>query len=152
MPAPELVPQVASDFDRLVGAALLILLGAFVARLPDLDLRLGITHRGVTHSLVAAAFVTAVVASVAGLVLPAAALELAAVTGAAYASHLVADSVNPTPVAILWPLPRYRPRWLPAARESSLAGRAVEAVVWVVILGLVAWRIRMGLGVSTLGR
>lgn len=132
-----------SGFGHLVAAGLLVLLAAFVAGLPDLDLRLGLRHRRVTHSLVAAATVTLFVGSVAGaLMTTPAALELALATGAAYLSHLAADSVNPMPVAILWPLRPYRPAWLPSVREDSLAGRAVEWVVLIGVAGLVAWQVR----------
>lgn len=119
----------------------LVLLGVFFARLPDIDLRLGLPHRGVTHSILAAACVSFGVGSLVQLLMPAAAFELAAVTGAAYLSHMAADGINPTPEAVFWPLPRYRPRWLPSVREDSFAGRASEAVIWVLILGVIGWRV-----------
>lgn len=130
-----------SALSLLVGGAVLVLLGAFVARVPDLDLRLRLKHRGVTHSLLATVVAGAVVYTAVQLWMPAAALELGLVTAAAFLSHLIADCVNPTPVALLWPLPAYRPGWLPAAREKSLPGKAVEGIVWVLILGLVAGRV-----------
>lgn len=142
VPFPALLQaHIGSLLGLLVGGAALVLLGAFVARVPDLDLQLRLKHRGITHSLLATVFAGAVVYAAVQLWMPAAALELGLVTGAAYLSHLVADSVNPTPLALLWPLPAYRPGWLPSVREKSLPGRAVEGIVWVLILGVVAGRV-----------
>lgn len=133
---------VSYNLGLVLGGALLVLLGAFVARLPDIDLRVGLPHRGMTHSTAAAAAATMIAALVTAAWIPPAALDVAAVTGAAYVSHLAADAVNPMPQALFWPLPgRYRPRWLPAAREASLQGRAIEGLVTLAILGMIGWRV-----------
>jgi membrane-bound metal-dependent hydrolase YbcI (DUF457 family) len=133
--------HVAGLIGLLIGGAALVLLGAFVARVPDLDLQLRLPHRGVTHSLVAAAAVTALIGVLVSSLKPSGAVVMAVVTGAAYLSHLAADGFNPMPEAVFWPMPRYRPRWLPSVREDSLAGRAVEGIVWMAILGGIAWRV-----------
>ncbi|MGH7919888.1 MAG: metal-dependent hydrolase, partial [Candidatus Dormibacteraceae bacterium] len=93
-------------------------------------------------SILALAVVTVAAGLATAAWAPQAALEVAAVVGAAYLSHLLADSVNPTPLALLWPWPGcIRPSWLPAVIEDSWRGRAVEAVVTVAIVGLVGWRL-----------
>ncbi|MGH7920968.1 MAG: metal-dependent hydrolase [Candidatus Dormibacteraceae bacterium] len=129
------------DAGTVLGAISLVVLGAFVARIPDWDLRVGLPHRGPSHSAIAVVASTVIAALLTIAIVPAAAVDVAAVTGASWLSHLVADSINPTPQALLWPWPgRQRPDWLPAVRESSPPGRLVEAVVVLAIVGVVGWR------------
>jgi hypothetical protein len=122
-----------------------VVAGAVVARLPDLDLKLGLPHRGPTHSLAAA--VAAAVAAGARVrqVWPGWALAAVLVVLVAWLSHLAADLINPTPMALLWPLwwGRLRPGFLPAASEASLGGRIVELATLAAVVGLagpVVWQ------------
>ncbi len=101
-----------------------------MAHIPDWDLRLHLPHRGATHSFVAAGLIAAVIGLAVHAVLPVWAVPAALLVVAAYGSHLTADLVNPSPMALIWPYPRtIRPRWLPAVREDSLGGRCVELIV-----------------------
>ncbi|MGH3264675.1 MAG: metal-dependent hydrolase [Trebonia sp.] len=141
-----LSPGWLHDAGSVLGGIFLVVLGAFAARLPDVDLRVGLLHRGATHSLAALAAATVVASLVTVAVVPAAAVDAAAVVGAAYLSHLMADLTNPTPMALGWPYSkRIRPHWLPAVREASLWGRVVEAMVVLAIVGAVAWRLLQAL-------
>ncbi|MDQ6771397.1 MAG: metal-dependent hydrolase [Candidatus Dormibacteraeota bacterium] len=113
--------------------------GAIIARLPDWDLRLGIPHRGPTHSFAAGAVVSGAVGLGIHALLPAGTLAAVGVTLAAWLSHLAADLANPSPMALLWPFRRrrLRPHWLPAVVQASLAGRAVELVTVLALVFLV---------------
>ncbi|HZU15043.1 MAG TPA: metal-dependent hydrolase [Candidatus Dormibacteraeota bacterium] len=123
-----------------------VVAGAVVARLPDLDLKLGLPHRGPTHSLAAAAVAAAVAAGVrVRQVWPGWALAAVLVVLVVWLSHLAADLVNPTPMALLWPLwwGRLRPGFLPAVREASLTGRVLELATLAAAVGLagpVVWQ------------
>jgi hypothetical protein len=144
VPLPYVItPHVVWPIVSLIGGAVLILLGAFVARVPDLDLRVGLPHRGVTHSLVAAAVATALVCGLVSALMPQDAVVVAAVTGCAYLSHLAADGFNPMPQAVLWPMPRYRPRWLPSVREDSLSAQTDREVQRLAALAA-AWAVARG--------
>lgn len=123
-----------------------IALGVAAAELPDWDLRLGIPHRGPTHSLFAGTLVTLAAAVAAHAVLPAVVVLVVVIVGLALASHLLADLTNPTPMALLWPIlrRRLRPRWLPFAREDSWKGHLVEAVAitcvaLLILPGVLEW-------------
>ena len=86
------------------------------ANAPDLDFLPGLAvgdptvfHRGATHTVVAAALVTAVVLAVARRWRVARAGRVAAVAGLAYVSHLVVDwmtvdAVAPAGIRLLWPV------------------------------------------------
>ncbi|MDQ6771645.1 MAG: metal-dependent hydrolase, partial [Candidatus Dormibacteraeota bacterium] len=122
-------------------AILCAVAGALIARLPDWDLRLGIPHRGPTHSLAAAAVVAGGVGLGIHALVPAGTLAAVGVVLAAWLSHLAADLANPSPMALLWPFRRrrVRPRWLPAVVQASLAGRAVEGATVLALVLLVVW-------------
>lgn len=73
--APVVLPAavdvgVSYNLGLVLGGALLVLLGAFVARLPDIDLRVGLPHRGMTHSTAAAAAATMIAALVTAAWIP----------------------------------------------------------------------------------
>jgi inner membrane protein len=63
--------------------------------LPDIDLKLGIKHRGITHSLAALSIGTAVM----GAFLTPAALPFFV----GYGMHILADSLTVTGVQLFWP-------------------------------------------------
>ncbi|MDQ6795058.1 MAG: metal-dependent hydrolase [Chloroflexota bacterium] len=118
----------------------LAIAGSVVAHIPDWDLRLHLPHRGPTHSLATAGLVAAVIGLAVDAVLPAWAVSAVLLVLAAYLSHLAADLVNPTPMALLWPYRRRaRRRWLPAVREGTVSGRVVEVGVVLAVV-VVAFR------------
>lgn len=109
-----------------------------LSRVPDLDLRVpGISHRGVTHTLlfallVGAAFAGAVVvlAGAGSDPLPAAELW----TNAAFAfgvgafgilAHLAADALTPAGVPLLWPL---------SSHSYSVSLTTADSTVWNYLL------------------
>ena len=120
-------------------------------------------HRGETHSVGAAGIAAVLVGCVSRWLLGALltwlarhggpalapglawgmALAIAVAVLVGYLSHLVADMANPSPQMLWWPLSRrmIHPRWLPAVREASAAGRWVErgAVLVAVIGALALW-------------
>ena len=115
------------------GAASLAALSAAVvlamATVPDVDHRLpGVSHRGVTHTLL---FAVAVGAAFAGSVVVAGdALALSSPLAAGYAfflgtlsvlAHLLADVLTPMGVALLWPL---------SDRRFSVNLTRADSVVW----------------------
>lgn len=121
-------------------------LGMLAAQLPDWDLRLGIPHRGPTHSVVVALALTLLVTIATYALLLSAFVLVVVVVGLALASHLLADLTNRTPMALLWPIRRgrIRPKWLPAVREGTLEGAAVEATAIfafgsLALVGILSW-------------
>ncbi len=66
---------------------------------------------------------------------------IAATVLVGYLSHLIADMANPSPQMLLWPFSRrmVHPKWAPAIREASSAGRWIEhGAALVAILAAVA--------------
>lgn len=60
-----------------------------------------------------------------------------------YLNHLVADTANPSPQMLWWPLSRrmVHPRWAPAIPEASPRGQWLErgAALPSIILAMVLW-------------
>jgi hypothetical protein len=95
----------ADLIDRRPSPTRLVVTGAVVATLPDLDLIVTRYHRSATHSLVAVLIVLIIAAAVTGRVNR---WRVALVCAAAYASHLLldwmaADSLAPFGVQLFWP-------------------------------------------------
>jgi len=135
----------------------LTLLGAglFGALLPDLDhsqsllgRRLRIvstplgwftTHRGVTHTIVAALLVLLI----GWYFLP---HMIAIGLALGYASHLAGDMLTYTGLKVLWPLYRGKVYLMPRGLRLSTGGR-VEALLALVIALAVVWQIAVYTGV-----
>jgi membrane-bound metal-dependent hydrolase YbcI (DUF457 family) len=86
----------------------LTLVCAGLAAVPDADLLVSGLHRTVTHSVLAAGLVTILAAGVTGWVTGRIRWGVAAVCGAAYASHLLLDWLGadpnlPSGIQLLWP-------------------------------------------------
>jgi len=86
----------------------LLILCIALAVVPDLDLIYHLIHRTVTHSFVAAAFVTIVIAAVTGWVTGRIDWRVTFVCGSAYLSHIALDWLGqdlnrPRGIQMLWP-------------------------------------------------
>ena len=101
--------------------------------LPDADLLLPITHRTATHSLTAACVTFIVAAAVTGKVTR---WRTAALTAAAYASHLLldwlgADNYPPRGFQLLWP---WSDRWfisdLDVFRQTARQHFLTAPIIW----------------------
>lgn len=91
----------ASQRDPLLSGILLALVTETAALLPDLDIRLHLKHRGITHSLLALILITGLV----WVLDHTRALPVAL----GYGSHLLLDALTVWGVPILYPLKkRYR--------------------------------------------
>lgn len=121
--------------------------GMFSALLPDIDhpgselgryIHLPLDHRGPMHSLFVAGLWVFIAGVTSYVLVPRLTLAAAVVAALGFLSHLAADSINPSPMALFWPVVRekVRPDWLPAVSQRSLAGKLVESGVWVAILGI----------------
>ena len=109
----------------------------WVVRLP-LRLLILLGHRGLTHSLVAAAAVTAASFALASLVVPSVAHEVAAGIAIGYLAHVAADACTPGGVALWAPLSRRR-RWLLPKPARIPTGSLRElAVATLLLAGSVA--------------
>lgn len=115
----------------LIGAAVV------ASTLPDADLKLGIPHRGPTHTPLACALVVALVAVAAGLTVPELAPALAAGALIGYVMHLVADGLTkhgvPHP---LWPLVRRDIHLAPRGLRFLTGGAAERVLALAVVAGL----------------
>lgn len=115
----------------LIGAAWV------ASTLPDADLKLGIPHRGPTHTPLACASVVAVVAVAAGLTVPALAPAIAGGALIGYAMHLIADGLTkhgvPHP---LWPLIRRDIHLAPRGLRFLTGGAAERALALAVVVAL----------------
>ena len=69
---------------------------ALAGVLPDIDMRIGIKHRGLTHSLIALALIVLLAAQLAP--------ELATAAAIGYGSHLALDMLTPWGIPLLYPL------------------------------------------------
>ena len=120
----------SGDLRLALGLAVVAGFGALV---PDFDLRVGLPHRGVTHSLLALGLVALLAFH--GLPLL---VALALVGG--YGSHLVLDSLTVSGVPLLWPL-RFRfklARFVTGHLGDRLLGACLSlCAVWLVVRGLV---------------
>jgi inner membrane protein len=134
------------------GLAVLGGAGAVVfSRAPDYDLRVpGISHRGVTHTLLFLAVVTAALVG-AGVAVaeqfgtdPLLMGGLGAIVGVvAIGSHLLADALTPSGVPLLWPLSsrRYSVGLATASNPIANYGLLALGVGATVALGYVAGRV-----------
>lgn len=95
-------------------------LAVFGALMPDYDLRLGLKHRGITHTLLALALLW--LASYAALPYP-----LAWALPAGYASHLAADMLTPVGVPLFGPL-----NWNAIRFARVRTGGALDALLGAV--------------------
>lgn len=140
----------------LEGAASLAALSAAVvlamATVPDLDLRIpGVSHRGVTHTLLFAVAVGAAFAG--GVAVAGDALSLSSSLAAAgYAfflgtlsilAHLLADVLTPMGVALLWPLSDRRFSVNLTRADSALWNHALLALGVFVATGTVVLAVRL---------
>jgi len=126
-------PFAAAELHRsAIAGGVLFVAGIMAATAPDLDLRLGLPHRGITHSL-GAAMVAALLVLLTGtwVHFPAAPL-LALVVFLAWISHIAADLTNRMPVAVLWPL-KWGPFWW-GVPQASLFSVVEETAIWVLVL------------------
>jgi membrane-bound metal-dependent hydrolase YbcI (DUF457 family) len=124
------VPRRVSKFARSLLPRRQRRLIPLLPRIPHIHLG---EHRGPTHMLVAGAGVALFTFGLDLAVSPTLAWVFALVIFAAYATHLVADIPNYTPMryfwwplTIWWPQLAERPRWLPAVYLNSWRGRLVE--------------------------
>lgn len=116
-------------------AGILLIAGVIAGTAPDADLRLGLRHRGLTHSLWAAAVMGLLILVAGRLAHLAAAPVLALVVSLAWVSHIAADLTNRTSVGVLWPR-----RWGPyrfGVREGSMVSLAEEWCVRLLVVALV---------------
>jgi len=97
---------------------------SLAARLPDVDIRLKLKHRSMTHSLIALALVLLVCWYVA----PVSVIYV----GGGYISHLLADALTPYGVPLLYPL-RWRFR-LARFRTGGRVDQLVGVLAALVIL------------------
>jgi len=113
----------------------------WVARLP-LRLLILLGHRGLTHSLLATAAVTAVCFALASLVVPSMAEAIAAGVAIGYLAHVAADACTPGGVPLLAPLSGRRRHLLPrpariptgSLRELAVAGARTVGTVAAALL------------------
>jgi inner membrane protein len=82
--------------DTFVPGMVIALSTELAALLPDLDLKLGLKHRGVTHSLPALAFITVLALWVER--------RLALPVAIGYSSHLFLDMLTVYGIPLLWPV------------------------------------------------
>jgi len=134
---------------------------AALAAAPDLDLLLSGAHRMFTHSIVAVVAVTIVAAGVTGLVTGRIRWRVAAVCGAAYASHLLldwltSDASAPYGLQLFWP---FSDRWdiSPVSVFRGLERRRIfsaasmrqnvlavgQEIVILVPVAFAAWSVRV---------
>jgi len=126
-------PFAAAELHRSpIAGGILVVAGVMAATAPDLDLRFGLPHRGITHSLQAATVVGLLVLMAGTWVHFAAAPLVALVVFLAWISHIAADLTNRMPVAVLWPL-KWGPFWW-GVPQASLFSVVEETTVWVLVL------------------
>ncbi|MCA1560849.1 MAG: metal-dependent hydrolase [Acidobacteria bacterium] len=124
--------------------------------LPDLDLIVG-THRGLTHSIVAAVAVGFAVAAIASTARASAPWKFGAAAGAAWASHVLldwlgSDTSAPIGVMALWPFSHAyfesglhvfmavsRRYWLPEFVGHNLRALGREVVVLGPLVAAIRW-------------
>lgn len=124
--------------------------------LPDLDLIVG-SHRGPTHSLIAAVVVGLAVAAFASRACASAPWRLGATAGAAWASHVLldwlgSDTSAPIGVMALWPFSRAyfesglhlfmavsRRYWLPEFFGHNVRALARELAVLLPVVAAIGW-------------
>jgi inner membrane protein len=107
------------------------------ARLP-LRLLILLGHRGLTHSLVAVAGVTAAAFALASLVAPDWADEIALGVGLGVLSHVLTDACTPSGVPLLAPLSGRRYHLLPRPARIPTGSLRELAVAAALIAGTVA--------------
>jgi inner membrane protein len=113
---------------------------AALGRLARLPLRLLILlgHRGLTHSLVAVAGVTAAAVAHASLVAPGWADEVALGGGLGVLSHVLTDACTPSGVPLLAPLSSRRHHLLPRPARIPTGSLRELAVAAALMAGTVA--------------
>lgn len=112
----------------IVSAALLGLLTQACAVLPDIDIKLKLKHRGVTHSLLALLLISLGAQHVAPLLVP--------YVASGYGSHLLLDFLTVWGIPILWPLQkRFRLMRISTGGkiDSLLAVGALCATLYCVV-------------------
>lgn len=111
-----------------------------VGRLARLPLRLLILlgHRGLTHSLLATATVTAAAFALASAVVPSLAHEVAAGIAIGYLAHVAADACTPGGVPLLAPLSKRRRHLLPRPARIPTGSLRELAVAAALTAGTVA--------------
>lgn len=112
----------------LPAAVVVALTTEAAALLPDLDIRLHLPHRGITHSLLALLVIGNYLARPIGLWCFA-----AVVLG--YCSHLVLDLVTSAGIPLLWPLVGRRFS-LMGLRTGGRADEVICMAAWAAIVGL----------------
>ena len=85
-----------AQHDPFIQAFVLALVTEAAALLPDIDLKIGLKHRGITHSLLA----LALIAGAAWYVDHRLALPIAV----GYSSHLILDMLTIWGIPVLWPV------------------------------------------------
>ena len=108
-----------------------------LARLPLRALIL-LGHRGLTHSLLATAAVTAAGFALVSLVVPSVAEEVAAGLAIGYLAHVAADACTPGGVPLLAPLSRRRHHLLPRPARIPTGSWRELAVAAVLTVGTAA--------------
>jgi membrane-bound metal-dependent hydrolase YbcI (DUF457 family) len=117
-------------FERRVWPARIL---GVVARLPLRALSV-LRHRGITHSVAAAALAAAGCGLLASRVAPGAALAAGLGVAIGYGAHVAADACTPSGVPLLAPLSRRRWWLLPSAARIPTGG--AREVVIAVVLGV----------------
>lgn len=128
----------------VIAGGALVVAGVMAGTAPDVDLRLGLRHRGITHSVWAAAVVGVLVLIVGEAFesryrypdLTSAVPLLALVVALAWVSHILADLTNRSRVAVFWPWWWGHFRW--GVREGSVPSLAEEWAVRLLVVALVA--------------
>lgn len=150
-PAP-LAGGVNEAVAGVVPVAALWALGTFSALLPDIDhhgselgkhIHLPVEHRGPLHSLFVAGLWVFVVGVATHALIPRLALAAAGVAAFGFLSHLAADTINPSPMALFWPVVREKvhPDWLPAVSQRSFGGKLVEFGVCAAIISFAVYKL-----------
>ncbi len=109
----------------------------FVARLPIKLFAALATHRGATHSLLAALAITALASLAAAALSPVLVFPIGAGIAAGYVMHLVADACTPYGAPLLKPFQAGKIHLLPKHRRISTGGTG-DALVCVTALCVAA--------------
>lgn len=119
--------------EDVVAAMSLALVTAFAAVAPDFDIRLGIKHRGITHTLIA----LTLIAVVSVHFLPE---GVAICLIAGYASHLLADALTVRGIPFFSPLVKRNISFL-ALRTGGVVDHLIGVIAaFLILYSLWQWR------------
>lgn len=121
----------------LATGVVVVAAGAATAKLPDVDLKLPVHHRGITHTLLVCALLTLAVAIGLGLYRVTAPYASAAALGVlvGYGMHLAADACTPHGVPIFLPFSRRDVHLLPRLLRITTGSWAEGLVVILFTAG-----------------